>query len=62
MPTSTAYSAEMLGVPPTDVFETLEVYLGSAYVNDFNYLGRTYRVHGAGRRRRSATTCTTSPI
>jgi HAE1 family hydrophobic/amphiphilic exporter-1 len=26
------------------VFETLSVYLGSAFVNDFNYLGRTYRV------------------
>ena len=36
--------AEMLGVRPIDVFETLEVYLGSAYVNDFNLLGRTYRV------------------
>ena len=28
----------------TDVFETLQVYLGSAYVNDFNFLGRTYQV------------------
>jgi HAE1 family hydrophobic/amphiphilic exporter-1 len=36
--------AEMLGVPPQRVFEALEVYVGSAYVNDFNYLGRTYRV------------------
>lgn len=36
--------AEMLGVTPEDVFETLEVYLGSAFVNDFNFLGRTYRV------------------
>lgn len=36
--------AEMLGVSPEDVFETLEVYLGSAFVNDFNFLGRTYRV------------------
>jgi multidrug efflux pump subunit AcrB len=36
--------AEMLGVPAERVFEALEVYLGSAYVNDFNYLGRTYRV------------------
>jgi multidrug efflux pump subunit AcrB len=26
------------------VFEALQVYLGSAYVNDFNYLGRTYQV------------------
>ncbi len=36
--------AEMLGVPVSNVFDTLNVYLGSAYVNDFNYLGRTYRV------------------
>ncbi|HUA55197.1 MAG TPA: multidrug efflux RND transporter permease subunit [Candidatus Sulfotelmatobacter sp.] len=36
--------AEMLGVSADKVFETLEVYLGSAYVNDFNYLGRTYHV------------------
>jgi len=36
--------AEILQVPIANVFEALEVYLGSAYVNDFNYLGRTYRV------------------
>jgi multidrug efflux pump len=36
--------AEMLGVNTDDVFQTLEVYLGSQYVNDFNLLGRTYRV------------------
>ena len=36
--------AEMLGVPPSRVFETLQVYLGSAFVNNFNLLGRTYRV------------------
>ncbi len=36
--------AEMLGVPVNNVFDTLNVYLGSSYVNDFNYLGRTYRV------------------
>ena len=36
--------AEMLGVPPEKVFEALQVYLGSAFVNDFNLLGRTYRV------------------
>jgi hydrophobe/amphiphile efflux-1 (HAE1) family protein len=28
----------------TDVFQTLQAYLGSAYVNDFNRFGRTYRV------------------
>jgi hydrophobe/amphiphile efflux-1 (HAE1) family protein len=31
-------------VQVTDVFEALQVYLGSLYINDFNYLGRTYRV------------------
>jgi HAE1 family hydrophobic/amphiphilic exporter-1 len=36
--------AEMLGVSPDKVFEALQVYLGSAYINDFNYLGRTYEV------------------
>ncbi len=36
--------ADMLGVPPARVFEALQVYLGSAYVNDFNLLGRTFRV------------------
>ncbi|KAA2214838.1 efflux RND transporter permease subunit [Teichococcus oryzae] len=36
--------AEMLGVPLDRVSEALSVYLGSAYVNDFNILGRTYRV------------------
>ena len=36
--------SEMIGVPADRVFEALEVYLGSAYINDFNMLGRTYRV------------------
>jgi hydrophobe/amphiphile efflux-1 (HAE1) family protein len=36
--------AEKVGLKPTDVFSTLQVYLGSQYVNDFNYLGRTYQV------------------
>jgi hydrophobe/amphiphile efflux-1 (HAE1) family protein len=36
--------AEILGVPPERVFETLQVYLGSAFVNDFNLLGRTFHV------------------
>src|SRR6202030_3969345 len=36
--------AEMLGVPADKVFEALEVYLGSVFVNDFNYLGRIYQV------------------
>ena len=36
--------ADLLGVPPERVFEALNIYLGSAFVNDFNLLGRTYRV------------------
>jgi hydrophobe/amphiphile efflux-1 (HAE1) family protein len=36
--------AEMLAVPTDKVFEALEVYLGSVFVNNFNYLGRTYQV------------------
>ena len=36
--------AQMLGINISDVFTTLQTYLGSAYVNDFNLLGRTYRV------------------
>jgi hydrophobe/amphiphile efflux-1 (HAE1) family protein len=37
--------AEMLGVPITRFFDTLATYMGSTYVNDFNILGRTYRVN-----------------
>ncbi|HEX3643964.1 MAG TPA: multidrug efflux RND transporter permease subunit [Vicinamibacterales bacterium] len=33
------------GIPLTDVFETLQVYLGSVYANDFNRFGRTYQVN-----------------
>ena len=36
--------ARQLGVPVTDVFDTLQIYLGSLYVNDFNHFGRTYSV------------------
>ena len=36
--------ADMIGVPADRIFEALEVYLGSTYVNDFNILGRTFRV------------------
>ncbi len=34
-----------LGLALTDVFNTLQVYLGSTYVNDFNLFGRTYSVY-----------------
>ncbi len=47
--------AEKLNLTPTDIFSTLQVYLGSQYVNDFNYLGRTYEViaQADGRYRRT---------
>ena len=50
-----------MGVPLTDVFDTMQIYLGSLYVNDFNRFGRTYQVmaqadapfreHAGGHRR-----------
>ncbi len=33
-----------LGVPLGDLFDTLQIYLGSLYVNDFNLFGRTWQV------------------
>ncbi len=36
--------AEMLGINIPEVFAALQSYLGSIYVNDFNIIGRTYRV------------------
>ncbi|CAM4074962.1 efflux RND transporter permease subunit [Bordetella tumbae] len=36
--------AKQLGVPVTDVFDTLQIYLGSMYVNDFNRFGRVFQV------------------
>jgi len=36
--------AKILEIPLNDVFNTLQAYLGSAYVNDFNQFGRTWQV------------------
>jgi HAE1 family hydrophobic/amphiphilic exporter-1 len=36
--------AKTLGIPLSGVFGTLQAYLGSAYVNDFNVFGRTWQV------------------
>jgi multidrug efflux pump len=36
--------ARQLGVPVTDIFDTMQIYLGSLYANDFNKFGRTYSV------------------
>jgi multidrug efflux pump subunit AcrB len=36
--------AQLVGVQPSQVYSALGTYLGSTYVNDFNMLGRTFRV------------------
>ncbi len=36
--------AEASRTPVSEINDALQIYLGSAYVNDFNYLGRTWRV------------------
>ncbi|HEX4119021.1 MAG TPA: multidrug efflux RND transporter permease subunit [Verrucomicrobiae bacterium] len=36
--------AKSMGVPLSDIFDTLQIYLGSLYVNDLNLFGRTYHV------------------
>src|SRR5262249_24060 len=36
--------AQMLGIGLPDVFNALQTYVGSFYINDFNLLGRTFRV------------------
>jgi len=40
--------AEKIGLTTSDIFSTLQLYVGSQYVNDFNYLGRTYPVYAQG--------------
>ncbi len=36
--------AVQLGIPVEEIFRTLQIYLGSLYINDFNQFGRTYQV------------------
>lgn len=36
--------AQQLGVPIEEIFRTMQIYLGSLYINDFNQFGRTYQV------------------
>ena len=36
--------AKQLGVPITSIFDTMQIYLASLYINDFNKFGRTYQV------------------
>ncbi len=41
--------AQLLGINVQDVFNALQIYIGSSYVNDFNLLGRTFRVTAQAR-------------
>jgi hydrophobe/amphiphile efflux-1 (HAE1) family protein len=41
--------AQLLGVNVTDVFNALQIFIGSSYVNDFNMFGRTFRVTAQAR-------------
>ena len=43
--------AEKVGLTPSDVFSTMQLYVGSQYVNDFNFMGRTYPVYVQGDER-----------
>ena len=43
--------AKRQGVPLSNVFDTLQAYLGSVYINDFNRFGRTYRVYAQAEAR-----------
>jgi HAE1 family hydrophobic/amphiphilic exporter-1 len=42
--------AKALGVPFDQIAETLQVYMGSSYVNDFDYNNRSYRVYAQADR------------
>ncbi len=39
--------AKQQGVPLMELFDTMQMYLGSYYINDFNLFGRTFRVYAA---------------
>jgi len=41
--------AQLLGINVQDVFNALQIYIGSAYVNDFNLFGRSFRVTAQAR-------------
>jgi multidrug efflux pump len=40
-------NAKQLGIPLQEIFSTMQVYLGSYYINDFNKFGRTFKVIAA---------------
>ncbi len=55
--------AKALGIPISDIFSSLQTYLGGTYINDFNLFGRTFKVtaqaEGAARTMpESSTACT----
>ena len=55
--------AKSLGIPISDVFSTLQTFLGGNYINDFNLFGRTYRVTAeAEGRARSTPRCGQWPV
>jgi multidrug efflux pump subunit AcrB len=41
--------AQTLDVPVNSVFSALGTYLGSDYINDFNFLGRVYEVYAQAK-------------
>jgi multidrug efflux pump len=43
--------AKRQGVPLSNIFDTLQAYLGSVYINDFNRFGRTFRVYAQAEAR-----------
>jgi len=43
--------AKAYGIPVTEIFRTLRIFLGAYYVNDFNLFGRVYRVLIQGDKR-----------
>jgi multidrug efflux pump subunit AcrB len=54
--------AKQENVSITDIFQALQVYLGGLYINDFNYLGRTWHVMGQADAPFHATVAQTSRL
>ena len=54
--------AQLLGINVQDVFNALQIFIGSSYVNDFNLFGRTFRVTAQARDedRQQSPTCSKS--
>src|SRR5207237_1144259 len=54
--------AQLLGVQPTQVYQALGTYLGSTYVNDFNFLGRGFSFEWTGLAYQQQQSGNTAPI